>query len=226
MLRKLVAAPLLTLITLIASPSMVHAVVLSGGPAAYALPGTTVAARPELAGTIIEDEFSAFTVTLGAETLSGVIQNRVVRSDVDNTLDFYWRIIPDSGNGDIRSFRIGGFEGFALDADWRIDGLGTVNPDTAQYFGDGTGNVNFVFDDEVGFSDLGGYEESTFFFLDTAALNYDRSGIFDLTCNPQTCFSQAYTTFAPSLVPVPAAVWLFGTAMLGLFGYRKRQTAA
>ncbi|MFC1560704.1 VPLPA-CTERM sorting domain-containing protein [Pseudomonadota bacterium] len=30
----------------------------------------------------------------------------------------------------------------------------------------------------------------------------------------------------PSAVPVPAAVWLFGTALIGLVGFSKRRKAA
>jgi hypothetical protein len=35
-----------------------------------------------------------------------------------------------------------------------------------------------------------------------------------------------YNEFAarPSAVPVPAAVWLFGTALIGLFGFGKRKS--
>jgi hypothetical protein len=31
---------------------------------------------------------------------------------------------------------------------------------------------------------------------------------------------------APSAVPVPAAIWLFGTALIGLVGFSKRRKAA
>ena len=44
------------------------------------------------------------------------------------------------------------------------------------------------------------------------------AGLVDLTHN--------YGLRVTSVVPVPAAVWLFGTALLGLFGYRRRQQAA
>ncbi|MCH6566526.1 MAG: VPLPA-CTERM sorting domain-containing protein [Proteobacteria bacterium] len=30
----------------------------------------------------------------------------------------------------------------------------------------------------------------------------------------------------PSLIPVPAAVWLFGTALIGLVGFGKRRKAS
>ena len=212
--------------TAILMPMSASAVTLSGaGVTDFAINGTTVAARPELAGLILEDLITNFTISGAGETLSGTIQNRVVRSDVDGTLDFYWRITPTSGIGDLSAFRVIGFEGFSLDADWRIDGLGNVAPDTARYFGDGSGSVNFPFSNEVGNSVTGGgYEESMFFFLDTDATSYNMSGRFDLLCADHDCISQSYDTFAPA-VPVPAAVWLFGSGLIGLIGVARRKKA-
>ena len=37
---------------------------------------------------------------------------------------------------------------------------------------------------------------------------------------------EATATFGGSVVPVPAAVWLFGTALMGMFGFNKRRKAA
>lgn len=190
----------------------------------YALPGTTSAARPELAGTVLEDLITSYSFTGSAgQTLEGTIQNRVVRS-IDGTVDFYWRIVSTGGNDDIDAFRVIGFDSFALDADWRIDGLGSAAPDTARYFGAGSGAVNFLFDtDPVGLSAAGGYDESVFFFLDTDATHYDFTGQFDLLCADSGCVSSLYETFAPSAVPVPAAVWLMGSGLLGLAGVARRK---
>src|SRR6056297_2563484 len=114
----------------------------------YAINGTTAAARPELAGVVLEDMISSYSFTATAgQQLEGDIQNRVVRSE-DGTADFYWRIMPSGGNDDIEAFRVIGFEGFSLDADWRIDGLGSASPDTARYFGAGSGSVNFLFEND------------------------------------------------------------------------------
>jgi len=192
----------------------------------YIINGTTSAARPELAGVIIEDLISSYSFTgTAGQTLQGSIQNRVVRS-VDGTLDFYWRIRPTGGNAEVTAFRLGGFEGFALDADWRIDGLGSASPDIARYFGPGTGNVNFLFEtDPVGVDPTGNMDDSVFFFLDTDALFYDQSGQFDLLCAGTGCVSSGYNTFAPSAVPVPAAVWLFGSGLIGLLGIARRKNS-
>ena len=229
MFRKSILAPLLIIVSFGLS-STVHAVVLTGTPPGFtdfALPGTTVLDKPELAGLVLEDLLTPFSITGAGEGLSGMIQNRVVRSDIDNTLTFYWRILPSSGAGDISAFRLTGFDGFTLDADWRPDGLGDVAPDIARYFGDGTGSVNFLFEgEEVGGTDASGFTESYFFYLDTAALNYDMTGSFDLLCAPLDCISESYSTFAPSAVPIPAAAWLFGTALFGLLGFSKRRKSA
>jgi hypothetical protein len=201
--------------------SHAHAVSLTepvGTFADFAITGTTVAARPELAGTVLEDMISNFSITGAGETFTGQIQNRVVRS-IDGTLDFYWRIMPLSGTGDISAFRVDGFAGYTLDADFRIDGLGTVAPDVARYFGSVDGAVNFLFSNEVGIG-----QSSNFFFLDTQATHYALTGQFDLLCANTGCISSLYPTFAPSAVPLPAAVWLFGSGLVGLISVARRRT--
>ena len=191
----------------------------------YAINGTTSAARPELAGVVLEDLITSYSFTgLAGQTLEGTIQNRVVRS-ADGTLDFYWRIRSTGGNDDIDAFRVTGFDGFNLDADWRLDGLGSAAPDTARYFGPGSGSVNFLFDtNPVGLDVTGAYDDSMFFFLDTDATSYDFSGQFDLVCANSGCISESYSTFAPSAVPLPAAAWLMISGLLGLVGIGTRRS--
>lgn len=191
----------------------------------YALPGTTVADRPELAGTVLEDKITSYSfIGNDGQTLSGNIQNRVIRS-VDGTIDFSWRIFPTDGDSAITAFRVGGFDSFMLDADWRIDGLGDAAPDSARYFGDGTGNVNFIFDSTpVGRTGTGSLNTSRFFFLDTDAPDYDFTGSFDLLFAGSGCVSDVYTTWAPStVVPVPGAVWLMASGLLGLIAAARRR---
>ncbi|HHJ15105.1 MAG TPA: hypothetical protein ENJ80_00215 [Gammaproteobacteria bacterium] len=215
-----------TLASFVALPAF--SVTLSGpGTADFALPGTTAAAQPDLGGLIIEDVISDFSISGAGETLQGTIQNRVVRG-ADDTLTFYWRIRPISGNGDILSFRVGGFGNFALDANWRIDGLGAESPNIARYFGDGSGAVNFLFENSevgVGTNPDGSLTTSVFFFLDTEAKNYTMNGQFDLLCAPSSCVSQSYPTFSPSTIPVPAAAWLFVSGLLGLTGLAGKKAA-
>lgn len=190
-----------------------------------ALPGTTVAVEPQLAGTVLEDVDQSFSfVDTTGHTLSGVVQNRVVRSSVDGTLDFYWRIKDTSGTsasgdpGAITSFRLGGFGDFELNANWRIDGLGTVNPDQAHRFADPS-FVNFLF----GGTGLTPTNDSVFFFLDTKATAYAKIGSYDFTGTGGNGISSSYATFAP--VPEPSSVVLLvgGLLAVGWIGRRRVQ---
>src|SRR4051794_7037282 len=54
-------------------------------------PGTSVGARPELAGGVIEDVIRPFSVMspTGAVLMRGWMQDRVVREGQNGTLDFY-----------------------------------------------------------------------------------------------------------------------------------------
>ncbi|MCS6897161.1 MAG: hypothetical protein NZM29_04245, partial [Nitrospira sp.] len=111
-------------------------------PAAYAvplipgmdvlLPGTTVAAEPQLAGIVQVDEVAPFSFNAYGGTVSGTVQVRIVRSDVDSTLDFYWRVTNDATSaGPIADFRFGGFTDTFQNVNFRIDGLGEVDSITA-----------------------------------------------------------------------------------------------
>ena len=196
-----------------------------------ALPGTTVALRPELAGVVVEDllqDFS-FADTTG-HILSGVVQSRVVKSDLDGTFDFYWRITelnseqaPGRGAGSLSSLRLAGFGTFALDADWRIDGLGSASPTAAVRFSDPT-FINFVF----GNPEVQAGKNSYFFFLDTHATAYARVGQYDLVGTAGNGISDEFQTFAPTApVPEPGewAMMLAGFCLIGGILSRKRRAS-
>jgi hypothetical protein len=174
-----------------------------------ALPGITAAARPELAGTVLEDLITPFSFN----GVSGTIQNRVVRETGTGTLDFYWKInvgSSESGAG-LVAFRLTDF-GYAhiKDADWRIDGLGSVAPGTGRLFNEVSepgGSINFLFDTPVTAG-----TQSRFFFLHTDAVAYAKTAEFDLLSGASQPLSPTYSTFAPA-VPEPSS---YGMALVGL----------
>jgi len=193
------------------------------GATTVGLPGTTVAAHPELAGVVQEDVDQPFSfIDSTGHTLSGVVQNRVVRSSVDGTLDFYWRIKNTKGEsasgdpGAITAFRVAGFGNLALDADWRIDGLGTTHPTQAHRFPDPS-FINFLFHDPA----LVPTDDSVFFFLDTKATSYAKVGFYDFTGTGGNGISASYATFAP--VPEPSSYVILGGGLLALLVVARRR---
>lgn len=190
------------------------------------LSGTTSAARPELAGTVLEDVITPFS--FGALNISGTVQNRVVRETVSGTLDFYWRIKvdPTSTGGDVEAFRLGNF-GYdnIVDADWRIDGLGASPAYTGRVLnplGRPDGAINFLFPDpavrpgDPAADDTGSY----FFFLHTDATEYAKIATYDLLGGSNQTLSDSFQTFAP--VPEPSSFLLMALG-LGVAGFAVRR---
>jgi hypothetical protein len=218
--------PLLLASAVFFSVSSAQAVTLVVG--VNPLPGTTVAAEPQLAGTVVVDELQAFSLAGGAGTLSGTVQNRVVLS-VDGTYDFYWRIRDTSftpgtagGTFGVGSLRIANFGAalFGANGNFRTDGLGTLGPDNALVFGDPTGLVNFRFSG----AGLAGGDESLFFFLDTNARAFAKTAVYDLTDNGLGPITGTFATFAPAAVPEPAGWALMITGLAAAGAALRRRT--
>ncbi len=188
------------------------------------LPGTTVAAEPQLAGVVLADETTPYSFFDGVGINSGTVQSRVVRSDVDGTLDFYWRVVSSAGQGgDIGAFRIANFMTSAYNANWRSDGLGNVAPSAARLFGGAGGDVNFLFGGGTAGSTFSPGAESFFMFLDTNATNYAKTATYDLTGTGAGNISLSYATFAPA-VPEPATYAMFGVGLLAIAALRRRRS--
>lgn len=189
------------------------------------LPGTTVALRPELAGTIIADDIvSPFQLQLASGGwVTGSIQERVVRETSTGMLDFYWKVnVDENSAGSLSYFRLGNFLDSSYDADWRIDGLGDVSPDSAYLFGGsytGQGYINFYYSDG-----LGAGESSNFMFLHTDATDYAKTGLMDVADAGTFHASQIFSTYAPA-ARVPEAsttLMLLGLGLSSIAFLRRR----
>jgi hypothetical protein len=94
--------------------------------------GTTAAAEPGLAGTVVSDKLVPFAFAGPTTKVSGTLQVRLVR-DAAGKLAFYWKINNSAeSKGDVDTFSVTGFPKQAYDANWRKDGLGTVAPSSVE----------------------------------------------------------------------------------------------
>ena len=119
-------------------------VLLPDGAVGVPLPGTTAAAEPDLAGTVLHDELIPFVIrdAAGNTLFGGVLQNRAVRSRTQ-LVHFYYRIRDTAPGLPGRIVRVDtvDFPG-TIYVDYRIDGLGTVAPREAGRAGE---RVKFFF---------------------------------------------------------------------------------
>jgi len=188
------------------------AVPVAPGDGPVAQPGTTLAADPSLAGSVLADVTTAWSSPIdpmyGFPGAQGDIQARVVRETGSGTFDFYWRITVDgvSYPNDVPlAFTVSGLSlssfagGAAFDADWRSDGAGNVAPADASATA-----TSVTWDFTPGA--FGPATSSYFVFLHSTATSFDGAATFDFGATTAS-------TFAPSAVPEPAGA---GLAMAGL----------
>ena len=138
--------------------------------------GTTNAANPDLAGTVVRDVVTDLTLT----TASGArvefsIQDRVVKRKATGTLDFYFRVIHKADSKDaigyVRRSKFG--NGMTLDVDYRTDGVGTVGARAVQRSGAGGDVVTFDFANNP----ITPGKESRLHFIATKATAFDVNGL-------------------------------------------------
>jgi hypothetical protein len=178
------------------------------------LSGTTTAARPELEGTIIEDEFVPVSFSDGqGGTISAVVQTRIVQEDVAGTLDFYYRITSFEETTDlsITALRLSGFDSLATDVDFRTDGVGDLGPDAAIRFSPPDDQfINFLFGEDPANPTLAPGQESLFMFVKTDATSFTMSSA-NLTTTENGIISPQFLVFAP--VPEPQGLALLALAL-------------
>jgi len=193
-----------------------------------ALGGTTSAANPDLAGVVIRDQLIPFQITnsLGTVILTGNVQDRVTRSNNTGNLIFAPRLRdlsnPAGTTAWIMGFEMQGFDGFSTNIDYRTDGLGNIGPNDVARDLSGF-SLGYRYDPSL----IVPPDEGYFLSVLTDATNFDLSGRFVIYAQNDFGADVFSTTLlnvsAPSAVPVPAAVWLFGSGLIGLLGISRRK---
>jgi len=191
------------------------------------LSGTTFAANPDLGGVVIRDQLIPFQINdnLGNTLVTGNVQDRVVRSNNTGELIFAPRLRDlnnPSGVAWIEGFSMLGFDGFTTDIDYRTDGLGNIGPDSVDRSVSGN-RLDYRYSPSL----IVPPDEGYFLSVLTDANYFDLSGAFIITAGNDfgaTSFStRLLNVSAPSAVPLPAAVWLFGSGLIGLLGISRRK---
>jgi hypothetical protein len=183
-------------------------VVMPGGN--VALPGTTAAAQPALAGVVVRDALIPFAVhdAAGHTTFRGHLQDRVVRENVSGTLDFYQTVRADAGYpiaAFLQSASRSNFGGATVDANFRTDGIGdpAIRPESAGRTADSQ-SVRFNFGSDL----VQPADTSLVYFAKTKAENFNVSGSTALGFGPNAAvgFGPGSVKLVTAQPVVPAAL--------------------
>ena len=194
------------------------------------LSGTTAIMSPETAGPILETRVSRFAVEINGEMITGAVSQRLHKFGFGFVIDYRVSSFDDQGIGlQIQGLNTNEFYGIGfvgpLDVDYRLDEPGDVFPVTASMqdnFEGFGGAVEFDF----GFNPLLAGETSRWMFLGDPNNDIAIFGSFGshLVANDTsgTQFSIPFASYA-TLIPIPSAVWLFGSGLIGLIGVARRR---
>lgn len=238
---------ILTTTAFVVAAHAANAVVLAPGGVAFTT-GTTAAADPTLAATVINDNLIDFRYNPSPATpltdVGGNVQNRVASGLLTDDIFFAPRIRDtfniDGATFSIIGFSVNGYAGIDLDVDFRTDGLGDKGIFSVSRSADG--DLLTVRFEERLFVDAinppGRQEESLFPSFRTNASGFSNTGtmtifgeILPLAALDDSA-SVAANVFsftvdgiaAPTPVPVPAPLLLMSAA-LGLLGWTGRRKA-
>jgi hypothetical protein len=184
-----------------------------------ALPGTTSAAWPALAGVALYDVVIPFEIhdANGVLLYKGNLQNSVSRSNDDHTLDFYYRIrdTQPSLNGVLAIADTSDFTGYGTQVNYRTDGLGTVPTERAARNAGPGDTVSFLYDAVYS------GEESYFTFIKTDATAFAAGGTTILR------LGSGESVTLPTVMPVPEpSTCLLVTLGMCLIANLRRQVGA
>ena len=197
--------------------------------------GTTTAAQPDIGGPVLVTQSANFQQTDGTGNVlfSGTIEQRVRNYPLGGSgllIDYQITNFIDNGGGfRITALRTNDYFDFMLDVDYRLDEMGDVAPSTAFWplQGDLSFNsapVTFNFSDLL----LSGNTSRSMFVV-SPINDIPVFGGFgaELTVTGQSgdIFQVPFESFS-AIIPLPAAVWLFGSGLLGLIGIARRKKAA
>lgn len=221
---------LVVLASIVSAVPAAQAVTLPPG-STVTLSGTTEAARPELAGVVLQDVLRPFQVvdpSSGVTLLSGIVQDKVVRETGTGTLDFYYWVMndPTSTASIVQVERLSYFVGgtvFTTDADWRIDSLPPSNYATPSTASRTAGGTFVTFDFSTGSIAPG--VTSKAFFLKTNATDYNEGGYGYVYADfgQPSLGAVSFRSFQPSAVPEPGTLALFAPGLAGLVGFGLRR---
>ena len=171
-----------------------------------ATPGTTAAAQPALAGTVVRDALIPFTITAGGHTVfKGDLQDRVIKETAAGTLDFSQTIQADAGfaaSALLRYVTRADFGGVTTDVNFRTDGVGapSVHPVSASRTTTGK-TIGFDFAN----ANLSPGTQSLFYFVKTNATQFAVNGSTTIGMEQSTTAPTGAVTLATAEPIAPPA---------------------